>query len=44
MSKEELLNTLIRYDSKREVKKIHKKLLRLGQKKLLKYRIFQKLN
>ena len=34
MSKEELLNTLIRYNSKREVKKIRKKLLKLGQEKI----------
>ena len=34
MSKEELLNTLIRYNSKREVKKINKKLLKLGQQKI----------
>ena len=47
MSKEELLNALnafIRHNSKREVKKIRKKLLKLEQKKLLKYRIFQKMN
>ena len=34
MSKKELLNTLIRYDSKRKVKKICKKLLKLGQEKI----------
>ena len=34
MSKEELLNTLIRYNSKREVKKSRKKLLKLGQEKI----------
>ena len=34
MSKEELLNTLSRYDSKRKVKKIPKKLLKLGQDKI----------
>ena len=34
MSKEELLNTLIKYDSKYEVKEIRKKLLKLGQEKI----------
>ena len=33
MSKEHL-NTLSRYDSKHKVKKIHKKLLKLGQEKI----------
>ena len=33
MSKEEQLNTLVRYDSKHEVKKICKKILKLGIKK-----------
>ena len=34
MCKKELLNTLIRYDSKRKVTKIHEKLLKLGQEKI----------
>ena len=36
MSKKELLSTLIRYDSTRKVKKICKKLLKLGQEKIAK--------
>ena len=34
MSKKELLNTLIRYVSKRKVKKIHEEFLKLGQEKI----------
>ena len=36
MSKEELLNTLSRYNSKHEVKKIHKKLSKIGLEKVAK--------
>ena len=36
MSKEELLNTLSRYNSKHEVKKIHKKLSKIGLEKIAK--------
>ena len=36
MSTEELLNTLSRYDSKRKVKSIHRKLQRLGLEKIAK--------
>ena len=42
MSTEELLNTLSRYDSKRNVKSNHRKLLTM--KKLLKNKIFQEMN
>ena len=41
MSTEELLNTLRRYDSKHKVKSNSRKLLKI---KLLKYKIFQKMN
>ena len=44
MSTEDLLNTLSRYDSRRKVKDNHKKYQKQDQKKLLKYRIFQKMN
>ena len=44
MSTEELLNTLSRYDSKRKVKINRRKLLKQNEKKLLKYKIFQKMN
>ena len=46
MSKKELLNTLIRYDSKRKVKKIHEELLKLGQEKRIKssQKVFRKIN
>ena len=36
MSEEELLNTLVRYDSKREIKETHKELLESGQRKIAK--------
>ena len=42
MSTIELLNTLSRYDSKRNVKSNHRKLLTM--KKLLKNKIFQEMN
>ena len=44
MSTEELLNILSRYDSKRKVKINRRKLLKQNEKKLLKYKIFQKMN
>ena len=44
MSTEELLNTLSRYDSRRKAKNNCKKLSKIGLEKLLKYRIFQKMN
>ena len=44
MSTEELLNTLSRYDSRRKVKSNHRKLLKIKLRKMLKYRIFQKIN
>ena len=44
MSTEELLNTLSRYDSRHKVNDNHGKLSEIGLKKLLKYRIFQKMN
>ena len=44
MSTEELLNTLIRYDERRKVKSIRRKLKRIGLKKLLKYKIYLKMN
>ena len=43
MSTEELLNALSRYDSKRKVKSNHKELNKINLKKLLKYKIFQKM-
>ena len=42
MSTEELLNTLSRYDSKRNVKSNHRKLLTM--KKFVKNKIFQEMN
>ena len=44
MSIQELTDTLNRYDSRRKVMNICRKLSKIGPKKLLKYRIFQKLN
>ena len=44
MSTQELLNTLSRYDSRRNIKSTRRKLLKIKLKKLLKYRIFQKMN
>ena len=44
MSTEELLNTLSRYDSRRKVWSICRKLKRIGLEKLLKYKIYLKLN
>ena len=44
MSTEELLNTLYRYDIKREVKSNHRKLNKINLKKLLKNKIFQEMN
>ena len=44
MSTQELINTLIRYDSRHKVKNNHKKLLKIEQRKMLKYRIFQEIN
>ena len=44
MSTEELLNILSRYDSRRKVKSNHRKLLKIKLRKMLKYRIFQKIN
>ena len=44
MSKEELLNTLSKYGSNHEIDKIHKKLSKIGLKKMLKHRIFKKIN
>ena len=43
MSTEELLNALSRYDSKCKVKSNHKELNKINLKKLLKYKIFQKI-
>ena len=44
MSTKELIDTLSRYDSRPKVKNIRNKLLKTELKKLLKYRIFQKMN
>ena len=44
MSTKELLNTLRRYDSRRKVKSNRRKLSKIGLEKLLKYRIFIKMN
>ena len=44
MSTEESLNTLYRYDFKREVKSNRRKLNKINLKKLLKNKIFQKMN
>ena len=44
MSTEALLNTLSRYDSRHKVNDNNGKLSEIGLKKLLKYRIFQKMN
>ena len=44
MSTEELLDTLYRYDIKREVKINRRKLNKINLKKLLKNKIFQKMN
>ena len=43
MSTEELLDALIKYDSEHEVKNNRKKLEKMDLKKLLKYKIFQKI-
>ena len=43
MSTEELLNALSRYDGKCKVKSNHKELNKINLKKLLKYKIFQKM-
>ena len=46
MPTEELIDTIIRYGIKRKVESNHSKLLKLlkiEQKKLLKYKIFQKM-
>ena len=43
MFTEELLNALSRYDSKRKVKSNHKALNKINLKKLLKYKICQKM-
>ena len=44
MSTEELLDALIKYDSEHEVKNNRKKLEKMDLKKLLKYKIFQKIS
>ena len=44
MSTEELLDALIKYDSEHEVKNNRKKLQKMDLKKLLKYKIFQKIS
>ena len=44
MSTEELLNALIRYDSKRKIKSICGKLQRLGLEEIVKYKIYLKMN
>ena len=44
MSTEELLDALIKYDSEHEVKNNRKKLEKMNLKKLLKYKIFQKIS
>ena len=44
ISTEELLNTLSRYDSKRKVKNNSKKLSKIKLEKLLRYKIFPKMN
>ena len=44
MSTKELIDTLSRYDSRRKVKNIRNKVLKIELKKMLKYRIFQKMN
>ena len=41
---QELINTPARYDSRCEVKNSSRKLLKIGLEKLLKYKIFQKMN
>ena len=43
MPTEELLDALVKYDSKHEVKNNRKKLEKMDLKKLLKYKIFQKI-
>ena len=44
MSTQELIDTPSRYDSRRKVKSNHRKLLKTKLRKMLKYRIFQKIN
>ena len=44
MSTKELIDTLSRYDSRRKVKNIRNKVLKIELKNMLKYRIFQKMN
>ena len=44
MTTQELINALTRYDIRRKVKTNHKKNIKKDSKKLLKYRILQKMN
>ena len=44
MSTKELLDTRSRYDTKCKVNSNRRKIFKMGQKKLLKYKIFQKMN
>ena len=44
LSTQELIDTFSRYDSRRKVKRNHRKLLKIKLRKMLKYRIFQKIN
>ena len=43
MSTDELINTLYKYDMKREVENSRKKLLKMNLRKSLNYKMFQKM-
>ena len=43
MSTKELLHALSRYDTKRKVNSNRRKIFKMGQKKLLNYKIFRKM-